>query len=222
MTTSGPDPSGGADFRVAYEQLLSENDHRLVEVQRQLQSLGEVSFGEAQLLGVDDFDWGQAALVRYESIEDQVIVVPGAERHQTPTERIYLVPSYRPSDDQVRGLVIQLYERDNEQVTDHYRVHFADPGRRPIVGMLIDETSNEAQPIVHPEIDLAGQPEALDVDWTCVRDCLRNEWRRLPRPIVVVCGVACGACVFGRIPLACPGCVACLRAYAIRCIRTCS
>jgi hypothetical protein len=217
MTTSGPDSSGGAGFRVADEQQLGENDQRLVEVRSQL-----VSLGEGQLLGVDDFVWGQAAVIQYENIQDQVIIVPGAERHQTPTERIYLMSPYRPGDDQVHGLAIQLYERDNEQVTDHFRLHIADPGRHPIVGMAIDETSNEAESIVHSEIDLTGLPQDARSYWSCVMTCLRDAWDQLPWPIRVLCGGACGSCIFSGNPYGCAACAGCLGGYAAGCLARCA
>lgn len=141
---------------------------------------------------------------------------PAGERHQTSLERLYLLAPYR-SAEQPRESGVVLFERDDEQVTDRYRMHFLAPERRPLVGMVVDETRAQMEPFIHPEPDFAGQPHAMETYWQCVSRCLRDLYGQLPKPLQFVCEAGCGSCIFGVNPIGCGACAGCLGGYGELC-----
>lgn len=205
---------GDMNFRVIAEESLDANEPQVAQIQRQ-----QATVSEGQVLGVDAFSWENATLLTYERADPaRTIVVPATMQHQTPTERLFLLsPELDRDASDVREFGIVLFERDDERTTQRARMHVIDPGRRPIVGMTIDETRGTMEPIEHPALDLAGQPHAMETYWQCVGRCLGDLWPQIPWPLQIVCEGGCMSCLFGPNPFSCGACAGCLGGYGTLC-----
>lgn len=200
----------------AGEKRSSGNVPELGTVRRELERISD-----GQKLTPAAFSWGHATLVNSGHGEGSAVVVPASRRYQSATERIFLTAPYDEETKSVGSVAIQLYERDNTSVTDSYRLKFVDPGKRPIVGITVDEKRGRAEPVRYSKPSLTGEPRALLSYWSCVGWCLRKAWPHLPWYLKIVCGGGCGACIFGLQPEGCAVCAGCLGGYASGCLAGC-
>ncbi|GAB3297766.1 hypothetical protein [Parasphingorhabdus pacifica] len=203
-------------YAVAAQHAIAEVDPRIAEVRRRL----GVTPAGSEALGDGDFDWAQASLVEYEQHtqaqeQDQLIVAPPATAEH-PTERTYLI-SPTSAGQPFGGIGFMRFERDDETRTDQYRVQFVDPSGRPVVGISIDESLEQADPIYHQQPAVTTQASY----WGCMQTCLETLWPTLPWPIKIVASAACGSCLFGGFPAGCAGCVGALGGYAVNCMKKC-
>lgn len=209
---SRPTADLSASYRITDQHAVEESDPRIDRIRHQFDVVAE-----GQTLAAADFAWDQATHVQYQRADPaQAIVVPASAPHQTALERLYLLAPYR-SAQQPREAAVVLFDRDDEQVTDRYRMHFLDPGRRPLVGMRVDETQEQMEPFLHPEPDFAGQPHAMETYWQCVSRCLRDLYGQLPEALQFICSAGCGSCIFGTNPAGCGACAGCLGGYGELC-----
>ena len=217
--TTPPQPPDSADYSVATAHELAADDLRVNQIRRQLDSLGQ-----GMELGSADFDWDHATLGEYRNTaHGQMIAVPAVSDHQRPLERMWITAPYSAANQAVRGVVVHVYRRKSEQITDQFELHFADPSRRPFVGLDVDTTNERVRPIRHQRVDYTDLelPGVAGDYWGCMGSCLWDTWGNLPEVIRWFCGGACGSCLFSPNYASCGGCVVCLGGYAGGCTGWC-